>query len=178
MYHRYYDLLQTTCSKATLLLIALMVASACDPQTIYRTNQMSLDLNGCIQSSACEATLASRTSLGCYVTRDLNESGQVKSNRFSFDGQELIFEDQLISLDVGDRFIGTLFFLEGVESCSGLTPSSRCDEGCLLRFAHEEVTVGNRPTTVSFLSGGQCDIESLDEELFNLCYPCQVAVLR
>ena len=83
----------------------------------------------------------------------------------------MVFEDALLSLDVGDRFIGSLFFLEGIESCDGLSPSSRCGDGCLLRIAHDEVTLGNRPTTVRFFTGDRCDVESSDEDLMNLCFP-------
>ena len=61
----------------------ILILTACDPKTTYTTQQMSLDLNGCITSSECSSSIYSQTQLGCYVTEELNERRLVRRNRFT-----------------------------------------------------------------------------------------------
>jgi hypothetical protein len=131
---------------------------------------MILDVYECLEDQMCTESVLSRTNLGCYVTREVNERALVRRNRFNVgsDG-ELIFEDDHISQGPGDRFIGTLFFLERGSTCNGMMPEMVCGDGCLLRLGHDEVTVGLEPTKISFRSSGMCDLFSEDEEIMRVC---------
>ena len=154
----------------SLLVISSVTSSGCDPRTFYNTKEMSIDLNGCINRSECEESLFSRTTLGCYITEDTNDMSIIRRNRFQVGNTgELIFDDDLLPVEVGDSFNGGLYFFSDRQSCGDLIPSSPCDEGCLLRLGHSEITVGNRTTVVQFTTEDTCMIETADPEILSAC---------
>ena len=153
------------------LLILASCLLACDPNTFYQTQEMSLDLNGCIDNEVCQQSLFSQMTLGCYVTQERSEQALVRRNRFQVDTDgQLVFDETLLSQEVGDRFIGALFFLNSAaESCVGITPNTACEDGCLLRLKHEEVTVGNELTIIRFSDELSCELESNNSDILNAC---------
>ena len=150
-------------------LIGISICS-CTPESITREWPMVLDVYQCLEDQVCVESLFTRTQLGCYVTREANERALVRRNRFRIDAVgELIFEDDRIPQSPGDRFVGSLFFLERGSDCGRMTPEMACGDGCLLRLSHDEVTVGLEPTQIDFNSSGTCDILSEDDEMIRLC---------
>ncbi len=144
---------------------------ACDPNVFYQTQEMSLDLNGCVDGELCQQSLFSQMTLGCYVTQERDERALVRYNRFAVDSTgQLVFDEPLLSQELGDRFVGSLFFLNNESSdCLGLTPNTTCSDGCLLRLQHDEVTVGNERTMIRFSNEMSCDIQSNNEEVLSAC---------
>ena len=70
---------------------------ACDPNVFYQTQEMSLDLNGCVDNEACQQSLFGQMTLGCYVTQERRAS-LVRRNRFQVDADgQLVFDQSLLS---------------------------------------------------------------------------------
>jgi hypothetical protein len=151
--------------------VLLVLIGGCEPDRLYRTQEMSLDLNGCINTQICEETIFNQTTLGCYITQEQSERTVVRRNQFQVgDDGTLIFTEASLNQSVGDRFIGSLFFLNSAEQgCDAFMPASNCGAGCLLRLRHGEVTVGNRLTAISFSDGMSCELISENEEVINAC---------
>ena len=167
MHSSYFHLL----SLLGRLMVIASCLLACDPNVFYQTQEMSLDLNGCVDNEACQQSLFSQMTLGCYVTQESSGQALVRRNRFQVDADgQLVFDQSLLSQEVGDRFIGALFFLNSnADTCVGITPNTACEDGCLLRLQHDEVTVGNERTIIRFSDEMSCDLESTNTELLNVC---------
>ena len=165
-----FDLISTHRIVRLTLTLVISGLSGCAPETIYQDYPSSINVYSCLDDASCIEALYSRTTFGCYLSKNVGGTERLSRNRFVVQDQDLVFEDQSIDRSLGSRFIGSLFFLEGEGTCSALTLESSCREGCLLRLDHGEVVVSQEVTMVEFISNGMCSMYSEDPTIKSLCF--------